>query len=194
MNGRDTQVITDARAMRAMAHPLRQQLMELIVRDGEITASRAAEVLGENPGNMSWHLQNLAKYGFIEETGEGRGRSRPWRAVSRLRSFETGMANDPELASAGEALQRTFLAHTFDQLQEWWSARFSYPEKWRRAAFTSDSIAYLTAEELQAVRDEIIEIWQRFDEREDKAKRPEGALPVHLYSHGHPLPPTPAGN
>src|ERR1700761_2204857 len=89
------QLITDARAMRAVAHPLRVALLEAMRRDGEITATRAAEMLGESPGNMSWHLQTLAKYGFVEETGEGRGRSRPWRVVSVTRSFETGM-NDPE--------------------------------------------------------------------------------------------------
>lgn len=188
------QVISDARAMRAMAHPLRIQLMELIVRDGELTATRAAELLGESPGNMSWHLQTLAKYGFIEEAGAGRGRSRPWRAVSRSRSFESETASDPELTSAGIALQRTFLARISDQLQEWWSRRPSYPAKWRRAAFMSDSVTYLTPEELKGVMEEIVQIWRRFDDREDKTKRPEGALPVELYAHGHPLPPTPSGN
>src|ERR1700749_4766010 len=89
------QLVTDARAMRALAHPLRVALLELMRRDGEITATRAAELLGESPGNMSWHLQTLAKYGFVEETGEGRGRSRPWRLASEGQSFETGVA-DPE--------------------------------------------------------------------------------------------------
>jgi DNA-binding transcriptional ArsR family regulator len=188
------QVISDARAMRAMAHPLRVQVMELIVRDGEITATRAAELLGESPGNMSWHLQTLAKYGFIEEAGAGRGRSRPWRAVSRSRSFESGGATDPELAAAGNALQRTFLERISDLLHEWWSRRPSYPARWRRAAFMSDTVVYLTPEELTGVMKEINEIWSRFDERQDKTKRPDAAQPVQLYAHGHPLPPTAAGN
>ena len=80
------QVITDARAMRALAHPLRVALLEAMRREREITATRAAELLDENPGNMSWHLQTLAKYGFVEETGKGRGRSRPWRLASDLRA------------------------------------------------------------------------------------------------------------
>jgi hypothetical protein len=42
--------------------------------------------------------------------------------------------------------------------------------------------------------EEIIAIYDRYAERDDKAKRPEDALPVHLYAHGHPLPPTPQGN
>jgi DNA-binding transcriptional ArsR family regulator len=194
MTDQSRQVITDARAMRAMAHPLRVQLMELIVRDGEITATRAAEALGESPGNMSWHLQTLAKYGYIEEAGAGRGRSRPWCAVSHSRSFEIGVGTETDVASAGEALAETFLARTFDRLREWWSLRFTYPEKWRRAAFITDSFAYLTPEELTSIMEEIAAIYRRFDDRRDLDKRPGDPLAVQLYAHGHPLPPTPSGN
>jgi predicted ArsR family transcriptional regulator len=186
-------MVTDARAMRALAHPLRVALLETMRRDGEITATRAAELLGESPGNMSWHLQTLAKYGFVEETGEGRGRSRPWRATNDARRFDTTMP-DPETAAAGEALERTFLERIFNQMAEWWSRRPTYPMKWRRAAFVTDNLAYLTAEELTQVMEEIIAIYDRYADREDKDKRPAGALPIRLYSHGHPLPPTAEGN
>jgi DNA-binding transcriptional ArsR family regulator len=187
------QVVTDARAMRALAHPLRVALLEAMRRDGELTATRAGELLGESPANMSWHLQTLAKYGFVEETGEGRGRSRPWRVISETRSFETGMT-DPETAAAGEALERTFLERASGQLREWWSRRLSYPVKWRRAAFMTDSVRYLTAPELTAMMDEIVAVYDRYADREDENTRPAGALPVHLYAHGHPLLPTPSGN
>ncbi len=187
------QVITDARAMRALAHPLRVALLETMRRDGEITATRAAELLDESPGNMSWHLQTLAKYGFVEETGEGHGRSRPWRMVSDSRSFETGMT-DPDVAAAGEALERTFIERAYDQLREWWSRRLTYPVKWRRAAFITERVTYLTAAELAMISEEVHEIYTRYADRGSKEKRPAGALPIHLYAHGHPLPPTAAGN
>ncbi len=186
-------LVTDPRAMRALAHPLRVALLDAVRRDGEITATRAAELLDESPGNMSWHLQTLAKYGFVEETGEGRGRSRPWRLTSDYHRFDTGMT-DPETVVAGEALERTFLERTYNQMREWWSRRPSYPVKWRRAAFMTETIRYLTAEELAAVMDQILAIHDRYAEREDQEKRPAGALPVRLYAHGHPLPPTPSGN
>lgn len=188
---RQPQVITDARAIRALAHPLRVALLEAVRRDGTITATRAAELLGESPGNMSWHLQTLAKYGFIEEAGEGRGRRRPWRVTSDVRTFETDLT-DPEMVTAGEALERTFVERSFERLREWWSRRLTYPVKWRRAAFITDSIRYLTAEELAAVMSEVVAIYDRYADREEK--RPAGALPVRLYAHGHPVPPTPSGN
>jgi DNA-binding transcriptional ArsR family regulator len=187
------EVVTDARAMRALAHPLRVALLEAMRRDGEITATRAAELLGESPGNMSWHLQTLAKYGFVEETGEGRGRSRPWRATSTSRRFESD-TEQPESELAGEALARTFLERSFDQAREWLSQMLSYPAKWRRAAYMTETIRYLTADELAAMMEEIVAIYDRYTDRDDKAKRPADALPVHLHAHGHPLPPTPSGN
>lgn len=190
---RASQVITDARAMRAVAHPLRVALLEAMRRDGEITATRAAELLGESPGNMSWHLQTLAKYGFVEETGQGRGRSRPWRLATESNSFDTGMA-DPDGAAAGEALERTFAERAYDQLREWWSRRLSYPVKWRRTAFMFNSVTYLTAEELAEMTVEIHAIYTRYWDRTPPEKRPADALPVHLYAHGHPLPPTASGN
>lgn len=180
--------------MRAMAHPLRVALLEAMRRDGEITATRAAELLGESPGNMSWHLQTLAKYGFVEEAGEGRGRRRPWRLTSESRTFESDLTDDPETAAAGEALERVFLARSYDHIREWWSRRLTYPVKWRRSAFLTDSVKYLTAEELHAVMEEITAIYDRFADRDVKEKRPAGARPVHLQALGHPLPPTPSGN
>lgn len=189
----DRQVITDARAMRALAHPLRVALMEAVRRDGEITATRAAELLGESPGNMSWHLQTLARYGFVEETGEGRGRARPWRATSDSRRFDTSLG-DPEGASASEALERTVIERTLDQMREWWSRRLTYPVKWRRAAFITEHIVYVTAEELAAITSETGAIYDRYADRQDRANRPAEALPVHLYAHGHPIPPTASGN
>ncbi len=186
-------IVTDARAMRALAHPLRVALLDVMRRDGEITATRAAELLGESPGNMSWHLQTLAKYGFVEEAGTGRGRSRPWRVTSESHTFETTYP-DVETATAGEALERTFLDRAVGQIREWWTRRLSYPTKWQQAAFTTDTVRYLTAEELAGILDELQAIYDRYADRFDSDRRPEGALPVRLHAHGHPLPPTVSGN
>ncbi|MGH2884329.1 MAG: hypothetical protein ACRDPA_16820, partial [Solirubrobacteraceae bacterium] len=117
----------------------------------------------------------------------------PWRLSSDSRRFETA-TTDPDVAAAGDALERTFIERTYDQLREWWSRRLAYPVKWRRAAFVTDSVAYLTPAELAAVSDEVHAIFTRFADRRAKAERPAGALPVHLYAHGHPLTPTPSGN
>jgi len=186
-------VISDARTMRALAHPLRVKLLELIRRDGELTATRAAELLDDSPGNMSWHLQTLAKYGFVEEAGGGRGRSRPWRMTRRSERFDTSLS-DPDVAAASDALERTVLERAREQMGEWWMRRRDYPLQWRRAAYVASSIRYLTAEELASISDEIAAIYSRYAERSDQRERPPGTMPVALSAMGHPIPPTSAGN
>jgi predicted ArsR family transcriptional regulator len=187
------QVISDARTMRALAHPLRVRLLELIRRDGEITASRAAELLDDSPGNMSWHLQTLAKYGFVEEAGGGRGRSRPWRMTRRSERFDTSVA-DPEVAAATEALERTFVERVSNRMHEWWARRRDYSVSWRRAAFMSSSVRYLTVDELAEISEEVAAIFGRYADRNDTGVRPEGAIPIELFALGHPISPTASGN
>jgi DNA-binding transcriptional ArsR family regulator len=189
----DRTVISDARAMRALAHPLRVALLEAIRRDGEITATRAAELLDESPGNMSWHLQTLARYGYVEEAGGGRGRSRPWRMTRRSETFDTSTP-DPEAAAASEALERTFVERVSARMHEWWARRRDYPVSWHRAAFMSSSVRYLTMDELAEVSEQVAEIFGRHAERNENGVRPEGAIPVELFALGHPVPPTAAGN
>jgi DNA-binding transcriptional ArsR family regulator len=187
-------IVTDARAMRALAHPVRIALLEAIGREGELTATRAAEMLDESPGNMSWHLQTLAKYGYIEEAGGGKGRSRPWRLASVSHRFET-TAEDPDAHAAGDALESTFADQAYARLRSWFARRASYPHKWRNAAFTADSIGYLTAEEMSTLGDEISELFSRYRDRVvNKELRPTDAEPVKLVAFGHPIPPTPTGN
>ncbi len=185
--------ISDAQTMRALAHPVRLALLDAIRRDGEITATRAAELLGESPGNMSWHLQTLAKYGFIEDAGGGKGRSRPWKLASPNNRFIT-TTEDPGAAAAGDALLLQVVDRGYEQTREWMAAHNSYPKQWQTAAFVIDTVTYLTADELDALSDEITEIYARHIERVEQRTRPEGALPVRLTAQGHPLPPTAAGN
>jgi DNA-binding transcriptional ArsR family regulator len=186
--------ISDPRTMRALAHPVRLALLEAIGREGELTATRAAEMLDESPGNMSWHLQTLAKYGYVEEAGGGKGRSRPWRIVSVSNRFETD-AEDPEANAAGEALESTAADQAYARLRTWFSRRASYSSEWRNAAFTANSLGYLTAEEMSALGDEIADLFARYTDRVlNKQLRPADAEPVKLVSFGHPIPPTPTGN
>ena len=85
-------LVDDVRALRALAHPVRLALIEHLLIDGPLTATEASELVGESPSSCSFHLRQLAKYGFVEETGEGTGRRRPWR-ITRI-----GLDVDPHAA------------------------------------------------------------------------------------------------
>ena len=81
--------LTDPKAIRALAHLLRWALLEALGQAGTLTATQASEMLGESPANCAFHLRTLAKYGFVEEAGGGRGRERPWRQTYNSMSWRT---------------------------------------------------------------------------------------------------------
>ncbi|HXJ65625.1 MAG TPA: helix-turn-helix domain-containing protein [Actinomycetota bacterium] len=182
--------LTDPLAMRALAHPIRASLLELLMREGSLTATRASELTGESPANCSFHLRQLAKYGFAEETGEGKGRERPWRPVSTSHEFDVDGSE-----AAATHLRSFFVRRNLERLWAWFETQGSHDPAWRDAALVSNWILYLTEDEFRSVGREITRLLSRYlDRTADPAKRPEGSRPVGALAYTFPLPPTPAGN
>ena len=186
--------LTDPKSMRALAHPTRLALVEALVREGPLTATEAAKLLDDSPGNLSWHLGVLAKYGIIEEV-VAKGRRRPWRLTAISASFSSGSGDTPDLTAAGEALDAMATEQAVASRREWQSRRHHFEEPWREAAYSSSTITYLTPDELDAIGKEVSAVMHRYRDRAlDKARRPPGSRPVRLTAWGHPLPPTSSGN
>lgn len=179
--------ITDPKAMRALAHPVRMALIEVLAVEGTATATRCAELLGESQANCSFHLRQLAKYGFVEEAPSEDRRERPWR----LTSIDQNVAAvQPDVASAVAAdhLSRVFLQREADRMLHWVDTRHDEPDEWQRGAFSSALGAPLTAEELDEVGDRIWAVLKPYIARiEDPSLRPEGARWVRIFSTGFPL-------
>lgn len=179
--------LRDPRALRALAHPIRLRLLEELTAAGVATATELSERVGESPANCSWHLRQLAQYGFVEETGGGRGRQRPWRAVveRKIISFDDG---EPEVARAVDAAAEVIDDRAFEAVRVWRARRRSLPRPWRDASFSTHSIAWLTAEELVQIQAEIDQLMERHVDRSlDPARRPPGARPVRLMAWGFPV-------
>jgi len=175
--------------MRALAHPVRLAILDAMRTEGELTATRAAELLDQSPGNMSWHLQTLAKYGFIVEAEGAKGRSRPWRIAPDSRKFSVNASDEvPGSFDAIEQLVVTVLDRSFDQLQEWWRQHDDFGDAWFNAAFVQEHTSFLTAAELAELSRQIDQLLFRYEERSDPARRPPEALPVHAVSFAHPVP------
>jgi DNA-binding transcriptional ArsR family regulator len=184
--------ITDARTMRALAHPVRIALAEALTVGGPMTATQLGEQIGESPTTCSFHLRQLAKYGFVEEAGGGKGRARPWR-VTRIGWSYPNAHDDPETEIAAGALSRLVRERQLDRWRTWLETRASYPRRWREAASDSEFLFYLTADELERLGSEIVEMMQsRFPERlTDPSQRPPGALPVEMLVVSFPVAPPP---
>jgi hypothetical protein len=185
----ETLTVTDPTVIRALAHPLRMSLIELLGVHGTLTATQASEALGESPANCAFHLRTLAKYGFVEEAGGGRGRERPWKTSSRATRIRLRSA-DPESEAARVAVgafEQVWGDRMFARIRDAFATRGWSPE-WEEASGSTQILAFLTADELRAMRDEITAIVTRYlDERRvDPSKRPAGALPVEFVDFAYP--------
>jgi predicted ArsR family transcriptional regulator len=167
--------LTDPRALRAVAHPLRLRLVGLLRREGPLTATQAGEQLGESPASCSFHLRQLAKYGLVEEAGGGRGRERPWRATALFTSWPN-VARDPEQAAASELLSQVVAERYFEQLMQWLQQRAEDSAEWQEAATFGDRMLYLTSDELTQLGRDIEALLERYHERTASPEtRPEDA-------------------
>jgi predicted ArsR family transcriptional regulator len=181
--------LTDPRALRALAHPTRIALLETLTHRGRpMTATEAAEQVGESPSSCSFHLRQLAKYGFVEEAEAGAGRRRPWRLTDVGVSFNLDPVGDPEKALAANALERVlrdrFLARAGAALD----ARSALPAEWQSLTGVSQFVLYVTAEELAEVEDELLELLMRHHDRlVDPDLRPADARRVELLSIAYPM-------
>src|SRR6202000_3530447 len=110
----DGVTLTDAKAMRALAHPLRMAILELFNFRETMTATQASEALGESPANCAFHLRTLAKYGFVREAGGGKGRERPWALAARSMALHTIHAG-PHAALAADELSQLWLDRWMDR-------------------------------------------------------------------------------
>jgi hypothetical protein len=174
--------LTDPRALRAYAHPVRMALVGLLRTEGPLTATRAGELLGESSGTCSFHLRQLAKYGLVEEAGGGSGREKPWRATTLSTSWEAAPAN-PELAAATSMLNTVIAERYFEQVMRWLERSQDEPKQWQEAALLGDRFAYLTPEELTELGGKVRELLNPYSQRViDPSLRPEGSRRI-TYLH-----------
>lgn len=171
--------IDDPQALKALAHPLRLDLLEAIGVHGPLTATGAAEIVGESPANCSWHLRQLARYGFLEEV-PGPGRQRPWRRTSTgMQWHDSG--EDTALDAASRALTRVFIDREVARIKE--AISTPQPEGWGDSVVAVQSITWLTAEELARLDQDVMALLAPFRDRlADPATRPEGARPVRVIA------------
>jgi DNA-binding transcriptional ArsR family regulator len=170
--------LREPRALRALAHPVRIQLLGLLRRDGAMTASEAARRLGESSGSTSYHLRQLARFDLVEEAERGRGRERPWRATALFTSWPD-VPDTPELEAASQEFSRFLVGRYVERLERWIDRQPGETPEWREAASFGDTVLYVTAGELAAFRDRLEELGEPYVERLQHAElRPPGARRV----------------
>ncbi|MDX6297390.1 MAG: hypothetical protein QOI51_1247 [Nocardioidaceae bacterium] len=182
--------VTGADEMRALAHPLRVRLLELLGAEGSFTASEAARRLDDSPANVSWHLHKLAKYGFVRQ-GEGPGRARPWKFVAQSLAF----GDDAEDSAAATALSDLFYEREFQVMRASMRQLGDEPQQWRDATEVVQSRMWLTPEEARELGRKVHDLFSSLDvlaRNQDAALRPAGSRLMALMSWVVPYGPAPA--
>jgi DNA-binding transcriptional ArsR family regulator len=184
----DIRELTDAGSLKALAHPVRIALIEALSLESAMTATELADRIGESPTTCSFHLRQLAKYGFVEEAGGGKGRARPWRMTSIGYRFRD-TSDDPETQVAAGILGRLIRERQLDRYWTWRTTQASYPNVWREAATDMEHVFYMTAEELAQVNAELaaLLIPRYRDRMTDPSLRPPGAIPVEMLVFSYPM-------
>lgn len=176
-------------SLRALAHPLRVRIFDILSQYGPQTATMLAEKLGESSGSTSYHLRALAKHQLIHEVeGRGSGRERWWE---RPRGPVTLTSPDSVRTPAGRAASQIVVSEFYrrrnEQLATYLNTAMGQdPDTWD--AMLSTATARLTraqqdelSEKIQALIDETVE---KYRDQEG-----EGVRIVSIRTDIFPLPP-----
>jgi hypothetical protein len=180
--------LSDARTLRALAHPLRIELIDHLTFRGPLTATQCAALVGESPSSCSFHLRTLAKYGFVEEAEGGTGRQRPWRVVTVGNRWDSGPETPPAERAAGETLGRLVMDRDRRLHDDYLARADEFEPEWAGAAVQSNFGGYLTPAQLKEIGERLLSIWLPYMERIDAAPadRPAGSRLVHMAAFGFP--------
>jgi DNA-binding transcriptional ArsR family regulator len=173
-------VLDDPVAIRALAHPLRMDLMAIMHRVGRLTTAEAAREAGISHGLASHHLHQLAKYGFVEQVAGKDNRERPWRLVATSYRWGENLAT-PEGAAATDILEQVLAERALAEFLDWQQRRAGWPAPWRERAGLRQSTFYLTEVEFSEITAAIDVLLRRYAEErplDDPAARPAGAVPM----------------
>ena len=183
--------LSDLATLKALAQPRRQRMLQHLTLHGPATSATLARALGLNTGSTSYHLRELARYGFVEETeaeagtetgdaeaeaegqterAPGHGRERWWRAVPGDRRFPPRSRQSAEMRHVMDELNHHAYAadlELFEQLQR--DSAETGP--WADAFPYSRGTIRLTPPELRAFFEEYIALLNSY-------KRPEAETPA----------------
>jgi len=188
--GRQVDRRVDLISLKALAHPLRVNILDQLSKFGPMTASGLAERLGESSGATSYHLRQLAKHDFVREVeGRGNARERWWKRAPQGITMDPAELSDTpagreaydlvnrEFRRSQEAALVTFMSRAMDEI----------PAEWIEASTISTSNLRMTVEELKVFSRAI---YAAFDDAaaayRDRVP-PAGARPVQLQFNAFPI-------
>jgi DNA-binding transcriptional ArsR family regulator len=178
----------DMTSLKALAHPLRVQLLDALSAYGPATASALAERFGESSGATSYHLRQLEKHGFVrEDATRGVGRERWWERVPQPIAVLVDDTTDPAQRAASELVVAEWQRSRTQRLSQFLSRGIEdVGMEWVNSGAVMTSNIQLTKEQsaelvkqLSVVLDDYVKKY-----RDQKA---DGARPFQIHVDVFPL-------
>jgi DNA-binding transcriptional ArsR family regulator len=162
-------VLTDPRAIRALAHPARQRVIDELYNGKVLTATECAKLAGLTPSAMSYHLRALERWGIVERADESAdGRERPWRAPAgslMISSQSTGAGR-----LAGQALMRTSVERILEQFEQ-----LPPTDPWDDVSSMSRARLWLTHDEARQFNQDLEDLVERYRKGRNQTTHPAAA-------------------
>ena len=165
MSAPDVLTIDRPEQLKALGHPLRLRVLEVLGEsEAELTNRELAQRLGVDPGHLHFHVRMLLNAGLIQLAEGGRRREKPYRAVaSHIRVA-------PELLTAGAANDAR--AAMLESVQRGW-ASYAAEGRFRSAQIT-------VRMDPEQVREVFRMLVAEVEKREEATREP---LLITLFSH-----------
>ncbi len=182
--------VLDTGALRALAHPLRVRIYDILSQYGPQTASSLAEKLGESSGSTSYHLRALAKHDLIRECADkGTGRERWWeRPIGGVSFANADAMKTPAGRAATQIVMNEFFRNRNEQLLDFINQGLSGAgEDWQSGTMISTATARLTPEQSKELSMKIMAL---IDDAVDTYRNQTGedVRPVSIRADVFPLP------
>ena len=157
--------VRDVQALKAIAHPLRGRLLGALRQHGPATATELAVRFGESSGATSYHLRQLARYGFVVDAeDQSSRRERRWRAAAMFTSWDDAdFIDDPAGREASDAVHDRLVAYMRRRDRQWRTRMADWDRAWSRSAGISDIQVRLTPEATARLVDQVLALARRFE-------------------------------
>lgn len=183
--------VSNPERIRALAHPTRLALLDVLGEVEAATATECAERTGESVASCSFHLRMLHKYGYVEPAPR-RGREKPWRAVHEGFNLEPSPDEPGSLPAVAE-VARLYLHREAERIDAFFAQASREEPHWIDTTTLTRTAFWATAEELAEVTKELHDVvgrlQRRFEGRDkDPSQRPDGARQGRMFAVVNPEP------
>lgn len=181
--------VLDTGALRALAHPLRIEIFDLLTQHGPQTSSSLAEITGESSGATSYHLRALAKHGLIRDIpGKGVGRERWWeRAHKSVTLTNLDALQTPAGRAASQVVNLEFLDRRHRQLRDFVATSLrEEPDEWVRNVSIRNAVTNLTLDQLAELQEELVAVVDAYVDRY-RDQEGEGVRAISIQTSLFPI-------